>query len=119
MCYKVNEVSLGASGLMMPAGPLSISNALVDQLCKGRLLPDMYLPQAIRHPDARINGEILVVLHPLTQLIKLTWPSQLQGCLEDVLKLLLKFLLGFGVGVFLGSTRWCFRNVGRVLMLKL
>ena len=24
-----------------------------------------------------INGEILVVLHPLTQLIKLIWPSQL------------------------------------------
>ena len=59
-----------------------------------------------------INGEILVVLHLLTQLIKLTWPSQLQGCLEDVLKLLLKFLLGFGVGVFLGSTHWCFGNVG-------
>ena len=60
-----------------------------------------------------INGEVLVVLHPLTQLIKCTWPSQLQGCLEDVLKLLLKLLLGCGVGVLLGSTHWCFRNVGR------
>ena len=60
-----------------------------------------------------INGEVLVVLHPLTQLIKWTWPSQLQGCLEDVLKLLLRFLLGFGVGVLLGSTHWCFGNVGR------
>ena len=60
-----------------------------------------------------INGEVLVVLHPLTQLIKWTWPSQLQGCLEDVLKFLLKFLLGFGVGVLLGSTHWCFGNVGR------
>ena len=60
-----------------------------------------------------INGEILVVLHPLTQLIKLIWPSQPQSCLEDVLKLLLKFLLGFGVGVFLSPTHCCFEIVGR------
>ena len=60
-----------------------------------------------------INGEVLIVLHPLTQLMKLIWPSQLQSCLEDVLKLLLKFLLGFGVGVLIGSTHWCFANVGR------
>ena len=60
-----------------------------------------------------INCEVLVVLHPLTQLFKWTWPSQLQGCLEDVLKLRLKFLLGFGVGVLIGSTNWCFANVGR------
>ena len=60
-----------------------------------------------------INGEVLFVLHPLTQLIKLIWPSQPQGCLEDVLKLLLKFLLGFKVGVLLGFTHWCFGNVGR------
>ena len=60
-----------------------------------------------------INGEVLFVLHPLTQLIKLIWPSQPQDCLEDVLKLLLKFLLGFEVGVLLGFTHWCFRNVGR------
>ena len=60
-----------------------------------------------------INGEVLFVLHPLTQLIKLIWPSQLQGCLEDVLKLLLKFLLGFEEGVLLGFTHWCFGNVGR------
>ena len=67
-----------------------------------------------------INGVVLIVLHPLTQLIKLIWPSQLQGCLEDVLKLLLKFLLGFEVGVLLGFTHWCFGNVGRgCLMLKL
>ena len=60
-----------------------------------------------------INGEVLVVLHPLTQLIKWTWPSQLQDCLEDVLKLLLEFLLGFEEGVLLGFTHWCFGNVGR------
>ena len=66
-----------------------------------------------------INGEILVVLPPLTQLIKWTWPSQLQGCLEDVLKLLLKYLLGFGVGVLLGSTQCCFGMLVGVLMLKL
>ena len=59
------------------------------------------------------NGEILIVLHPLTQLIKLTWPSQLQGCQEDVLKLLLEFLLGFEVRVLLSFTHWCFGNVGR------
>ena len=60
-----------------------------------------------------INGEVLFVLHPLTQLIKLIWPSQPQGCLEDVLKLLLKFLLGLEVGVLLSFTHWCFGNVGR------
>ena len=32
-----------------------------------------------------INGEVLIVLHPLTQLIKLIWPSQPQSGLEDVL----------------------------------
>ena len=32
-----------------------------------------------------INGEILSVLHPLAQLIKLIRVSQPQGCLEDVL----------------------------------
>ena len=60
-----------------------------------------------------INGEVLFVLHPLTQLIKLIWRSQLHDCLEDVLKLLLKFLLGFEEGVLLVSTHWCFGNVGR------
>ena len=49
-----------------------------------------------------INGEVLFVLHPLTQLIKLIWPSQPQGRLEDVLKV-----------VLLGFTHWCFGNVGR------
>ena len=66
-----------------------------------------------------INGEVLFVLHPLTQLIKLIWPSQPQSCLEDVLKLLLKFLLGFGVGDLLSSTNWCFGMLVGVLMLKL
>ena len=60
-----------------------------------------------------INGKVLFVLHPLTQLIKMIWPSQLQDCLEDVLKLLLELLLGFGEGVLLGFTHWCFGNVGR------
>ena len=60
-----------------------------------------------------INGEVLFVLHPSTQLIKMIWTSQPQNCLEDVLKLLLKFLLGFEVGVLLGFTHWCFGNVGR------
>ena len=60
-----------------------------------------------------LNGEVLILLHPLTQLIKLVWPSQPQGCLEDVLKLLLKFLLGFEVGVLIRFTHWCFGNVGR------
>ena len=60
-----------------------------------------------------INGEVLFVLHPLTQLIKSIWPSQPQDCLEDVLKLLLEFLLGFEEGVLLGFTHWCFGNVGR------
>ena len=41
------------------------------------------------------------------------WPSQLQDCLEDVLKLLLEFLLGFGEGVLLVFTHWCFGNLGR------
>ena len=60
-----------------------------------------------------INGKVLFVLHPLTQLIKMIWPSQLQDCLEDVLELLLEFLLGFQVGFLLGFTHWCFGNVGR------
>ena len=60
-----------------------------------------------------INGEILFVLHPLTQLIKLIRSSQPHDCLEDVLKFQVKFLLGYGVGVLLGSTHWCFGNVGR------
>ena len=51
-----------------------------------------------------INGTLLVVLHPLTQLIKLIWPSQPQDFLEYVLKLLLEFLLGFEEGVLLGFT---------------
>ena len=34
-----------------------------------------------------INCEVLFVLHPLTQLINLIWPSQPQGCLEDVLQM--------------------------------
>ena len=59
-----------------------------------------------------IIGEILVLLHPLTQLIKLIWTSQPQDCLEDVLKLLLEFLHGFEEGVLLGFTHWCFVNVG-------
>ena len=60
-----------------------------------------------------INGVELFLLHPLTQLIKMIWSSQPQGCVEDVLKLLLEFLLGFKEGVLLGFTHWCFRNVGR------
>ena len=40
-----------------------------------------------------INGVVLFVLHPLTQLIKMICSSQPQDCLEDVLKLLLEFLL--------------------------
>ena len=60
-----------------------------------------------------INGEVLFVLHPLTQLIKLIWPSQPHDCLEDVLKLLLEFLLGFEELVLLDFTHWCFGNVGR------
>ena len=60
-----------------------------------------------------INGEVLFVLHPLTQLIKLIWPSQPHDCLEDVLKLLLEFLLGFEKGVLLSFTHWCFENGGR------
>ena len=61
-----------------------------------------------------IDGAVLVVLHPLTQLIKLIWPSQPQDCLEDVLKLLLEFLIGFEEGVLLGFTHLCFEDVGRV-----
>ena len=60
-----------------------------------------------------INGAVLFVLHPLTQLLKSIWPSQPQDCLEDVLKLLLEFLLGFKEGVLLRFTHWCFENVGR------
>ena len=60
-----------------------------------------------------INGVVLFVLHPLTQLIKMIWSSQPQDCLEDVLKLLVEFLLGSEEGVLLGFTHWCFRNVGR------
>ena len=60
-----------------------------------------------------INSEVLFVLHPLTQLIKLIWPSQPQDCLEDVLKLLMEFLHGFEEGVLLGFTHWCFGNGGR------
>ena len=60
-----------------------------------------------------INGAVLVLLHPLTQLIKLIWPSQPPDCLEDVLKLMLEFLLVFEEGVLLGFTHWCFGNVDR------
>ena len=60
-----------------------------------------------------INGVVLLVLHPLTQLIKMIWSSQPQDCLEDVLKLLLEFLFGFEEGVGDGFTHWCFGNVGR------
>ena len=60
-----------------------------------------------------ISGEVLFVLHPVSQLIKMIWPSQPQDCLEDVLKLLLEFLLGFEEGVLLDFTHWCFGNVGR------
>ena len=41
------------------------------------------------------------------------WSSQRQDCLEDVLKLLLEFLLGFEEGVLLGFTQRSFGNVGR------
>ena len=60
-----------------------------------------------------INGVVLFVLHPLTQLIKMIWSSQPQDCLEDVLKLLVEFLLGSKEGVLLSFTHWCFGNVGR------
>ena len=40
------------------------------------------------------------------------WPIQPQDCLEDVLELLLEFLLGFEEEVLLDFTHWCFRNVG-------
>ena len=46
------------------------------------------------------------------------WPSQPQDCLEDVLKLLLEFLLGSEEGVLLGFTHWCFKNVGRGARFK-
>ena len=49
-----------------------------------------------------INGVVLFVLHQLTQLIKMIWSSHPQDCLEDVLKLLLEFLLGSDEGVLLG-----------------
>ena len=38
---------------------------------------------------------------------------QPQDCLEDVLKLLLEFLLGCEEGVLLSFTHWCFGKVGR------
>ena len=60
-----------------------------------------------------INGEVLFVLHPLTQLIKLIRSSQPHDILEDVLKLQMKFLLGFEEGVRDGFTHWCFGHVGR------
>ena len=60
-----------------------------------------------------INGVVLFVLHPLTQLIKMILSSQPQDCLEDVLKLLVEFLLGSKEGVLLGFTHWCFGKVGR------
>ena len=60
-----------------------------------------------------INGVVLFVLHPLTQLVKMFWSSQPQYCLEDVLKLLVEFLLGSKEGVLLSFTHWCFGNVGR------
>ena len=60
-----------------------------------------------------INGEVLFVLHPLTQLIKLIRTSQPHDVLEDVLKLQVKFLLGFEEGVRDSFTHWCFGNVGR------
>ena len=60
-----------------------------------------------------INGLVLFVLHPLTQLIKMIWSSQPLDGLEDVLKLLVEFLLGSEEGVLLGFTHWCFGNVGR------
>ena len=60
-----------------------------------------------------INGLVLFVLHPLTQLIKMIWSSQPQDCLEDVLKLLAEFLLESKEGVLLGLTHWYFGNVGR------
>ena len=41
------------------------------------------------------------------------WSSQPQDCLEDVLKLLVEFLLGSKEGVLLGFTHWCYGNVGR------
>ena len=41
------------------------------------------------------------------------WSSQPQDCLEDVLKLLMDYLLGSEEGVLLGFTHWCFGNVGR------
>ena len=60
-----------------------------------------------------INGEVLFVLHPLTQLLKLIRSSQSHDILEDVLKLQVKFLLGFEEGVRDGFTHWCFGDVGR------
>ena len=60
-----------------------------------------------------INGVVLFLLHPLTQLIKMIWSSQPQDCLEEVLKLLVEFLVGSEEGVLLGFTHSCFGNVGR------
>ena len=60
-----------------------------------------------------INGVVLFALHPLTQLIKMICSSQPQDCLEDVLKLLLEFLLGSEEGVLLSFTHCSFGNVGR------
>ena len=60
-----------------------------------------------------INGVVLLVLHPLTQLIKMICSSQPHDCLDDVLKLLVEFLLRSKEGVLLGFTHWCFGNVGR------
>ena len=60
-----------------------------------------------------IKCEELFVLHPLTQLIKLIRVSQPQNFLEDVLKLQVKFLLGFEEGVRDGFIHWCSGNVGR------
>ena len=39
--------------------------------------------------------------------------SQPQDCLEDVLELLVEFLLGSEEGALLSFTHWCFGNVGR------
>ena len=65
-----------------------------------------------------INGEVLFLLHPVAQSIKMIWPSQHQDCLEYGLNLLLEFLLGFKEGVLLDITHWCFRNVGRGALVE-
>ena len=66
-----------------------------------------------------INGVVLFVLHPLTQLIKMIWSSQPQDCLEDVLKLLVEFLLGSEDEVLLSSPIGVSGMLVGVLMLKL